>query len=440
MYLVLELSYHPLHQSNQRPIWMRKLLTFLPLIATLLLGCNTDSIPLVYKVDVQQGNVVTQEMLSRLEPGMSKRKVSYVMGTPLLVDVFNTEEWIYLYSFQKGRDNRIQRRISLFFEEEQLARISGDIRAASGNTELAEKRRTGTVEVTLGENDEDGGFLRKLIDRFRWGKKKKSEEVTTTPEPPPETETTAAVEKAPAKQDTLAKIAQDAAKEKAMEIELEKEREKKADLMGEVTGKSTPGSEDPKSDAAKEPQQEEESSPSPPVESAPAPTEPGQAPMQETEAADASDGEKKEGLMGRVMRKFSFGSDSVKPEQAKAEEEPQPAEPTSDLGTPQEESDLSHVRQQPQGEEEEGPLDETFMRRIMRKFTLNSDKEKTVAEEENQLGEDPPLDPLYADPAPQPSAEATDAASEENKAGIYQRMKQKIFGKEEKEPPPEKVD
>ncbi|RKZ36171.1 MAG: outer membrane protein assembly factor BamE, partial [Gammaproteobacteria bacterium] len=93
---------------------MRKLLIIHFALASLLLAaCAQQTIPGVYRIDIQQGNVVTQDMLDRLETGMEKRKVRYLLGTPLIIDTFNSGRWDYLYSFQPGGGKRVQRRISL---------------------------------------------------------------------------------------------------------------------------------------------------------------------------------------------------------------------------------------------------------------------------------------------------------------------------------------
>ncbi|RKZ42121.1 MAG: outer membrane protein assembly factor BamE [Gammaproteobacteria bacterium] len=90
---------------------------------TLLSGCA------IYKVDVQQGNQITQEMLDQLALKMPAKKVRFIMGTPLLTDVFHQERWDYLYSFQPGSQKRKQRRISLFFDKNQhLTKVTGDIK------------------------------------------------------------------------------------------------------------------------------------------------------------------------------------------------------------------------------------------------------------------------------------------------------------------------
>ena len=59
------------------------------LAGTLLTGCNYSWIPFTYRQDIHQGNVVTQEMVDQLRPGMSQRQVAFVMGSPLLTDPFH---------------------------------------------------------------------------------------------------------------------------------------------------------------------------------------------------------------------------------------------------------------------------------------------------------------------------------------------------------------
>ena len=98
--------------------------TFVGLLA--LAGC---SFPGVYKIDIQQGNVVTQDMIDQLRPGMTRRQVRFIMGNPLLTDTFHPDRWDYLYSLQPGGGERQQERISLIFNgSDQLASLSGDFK------------------------------------------------------------------------------------------------------------------------------------------------------------------------------------------------------------------------------------------------------------------------------------------------------------------------
>ena len=94
------------------------------LVGLFLAGCT------VHKIDIQQGNVVTQEMLDQLELNMPARKVRFIMGTPLLRDVFHIQRWDYVYSFQDGKTGkRKQRNITLFFDKNnRLQKIKGDVK------------------------------------------------------------------------------------------------------------------------------------------------------------------------------------------------------------------------------------------------------------------------------------------------------------------------
>lgn len=93
-----------------------------------LAGCSVPRLqfPGVYKIDIQQGNIITQEMVDQLRPGMTKRQVIFVMGTPLVRDPFNQDRWDYVYSYQPGGGVRGQERITMFFEDDLLTSFSGD--------------------------------------------------------------------------------------------------------------------------------------------------------------------------------------------------------------------------------------------------------------------------------------------------------------------------
>jgi len=95
----------------------------------------------LYKVDVQQGNVLTQAMLDQLEIGMPKSKIKFLLGTPLVIDVFHQNRWDYIYSMQSGNEQREQRRISLFFEDEKLAQITGNVVIGTRKSDKSEPIR-----------------------------------------------------------------------------------------------------------------------------------------------------------------------------------------------------------------------------------------------------------------------------------------------------------
>lgn len=98
--------------------------------ALLLSACSLAKYAEPYRIDIRQGNYVTQDMMSQLKPGMSKDQVRFVLGTPLLTDIFHGERWDYIYRFQAGRGDLQQRRFAVFFEDGKLARVAGDVVAA----------------------------------------------------------------------------------------------------------------------------------------------------------------------------------------------------------------------------------------------------------------------------------------------------------------------
>ena len=91
-------------------------------------GLAACSFPGVYKLDVQQGNIVTQDMVNQLKPGMTKRQVRYIMGTPLLVDSFHENRWDYFYSLRNHDDEYSQERLTLLFANDQLVNLQGNFR------------------------------------------------------------------------------------------------------------------------------------------------------------------------------------------------------------------------------------------------------------------------------------------------------------------------
>src|SRR5205823_15070313 len=103
-----------------RGFTMRFIAVFLLVLAA---GC-------VHKIDIQQGNYVTQDLADRLKTGMTKAEVKQLLGTPLLADAFHANRWDYYFSNVKGgkADNRT--RLSVFFENDKVASFTGEARPA----------------------------------------------------------------------------------------------------------------------------------------------------------------------------------------------------------------------------------------------------------------------------------------------------------------------
>lgn len=100
------------------------------LISVLLLGlfagCSSTKIG-PHRIDVQQGNALNQDNIARLKPGLTRSQVRFLLGTPLVVDPFRTDRWDYVYLFYKAGKLTEQKRITLFFEGDTLARMEGDV-------------------------------------------------------------------------------------------------------------------------------------------------------------------------------------------------------------------------------------------------------------------------------------------------------------------------
>ena len=90
-----------------------------------LAGCTP------YKMEVQQGNFISQEMVSQLKQGMTREQVRFVLGSPLVIDPFREDRWDYVYTRTPANSSKTEtRRLSVIFASDLLARLEGDIAAA----------------------------------------------------------------------------------------------------------------------------------------------------------------------------------------------------------------------------------------------------------------------------------------------------------------------
>jgi outer membrane protein assembly factor BamE len=116
----------------REPVRMVLRAVFVSVAVCLLAACSSTSIIKPYRIDVRQGNAITQDMLSQLTVGMSREQVRFVMGSPLLVDMFHADRWDYVYLFTTGYVPPERRKIALFFADGKLARVEGDVIPAGG--------------------------------------------------------------------------------------------------------------------------------------------------------------------------------------------------------------------------------------------------------------------------------------------------------------------
>ncbi len=126
---------------------MKKPLIIIALFACLwLAACSIADWRLVHRIDVQQGNVIDQKALNQLKPGMTRRQVQFVIGSPMVADVFHQDRWDYIYLMRPGTDKAEEQHVTLFFENDTLARISGTMHPEdTGGAASAREQVTLTV-------------------------------------------------------------------------------------------------------------------------------------------------------------------------------------------------------------------------------------------------------------------------------------------------------
>ena len=109
-----------------------RFLRYLPVLLPLA-ACSNVQMPDVasaitpYRIDIRQGNYITQEMVAQLKPGMTRDQVRFILGTPLVADIFHADRWDYIYRFKPGRGEVQQRRFTVFFEDQKLVLVAGDV-------------------------------------------------------------------------------------------------------------------------------------------------------------------------------------------------------------------------------------------------------------------------------------------------------------------------
>ena len=123
------------------------------------MSCSTilNNLPGVYSLEIQQGNIITQAMIDQLRPGMSKRQVIYIMGSPMLDNFFHKNRWDYLYSAHPTGGEKIQQQTSLFFENDQIVSIQGDFKPS-------------TTPVPIVSNESTVEIPKRDLDKTLWEK------------------------------------------------------------------------------------------------------------------------------------------------------------------------------------------------------------------------------------------------------------------------------
>ena len=117
----------------------------------------------VYKIDVNQGNFISQDMVDKLKEGQTKQQVRIILGTPLIASVFRENRWDYQYEFRMNGRLQTRRQFTVYFKDDSLSRWEGDEMPQS----VQELNRTAATRALPDDPfGEDGGFVGRIIDWF----------------------------------------------------------------------------------------------------------------------------------------------------------------------------------------------------------------------------------------------------------------------------------
>lgn len=120
-----------------------------------LASCGSNfGFPGVYRINVEQGNVVNAEMIEKLRPGLNKRQVRYILGTPLIEDSFHEDRWDYRYLLRNGTETIAETRLTLWFDGEELARVEGPDAPEWAVSDATEDDITNATETDVTETAE----------------------------------------------------------------------------------------------------------------------------------------------------------------------------------------------------------------------------------------------------------------------------------------------
>ena len=127
-----------------------------------------ENLPFVYRMTIQQGNILTEEMVDQLQPGLTKRQVQYLLGTPLLTDFFNTDRWDYVYTIQRGHKPMETRNLTVFFQDDALVRVEGDMKPDAQRGASGERRE---IVVSVPDYEKRKGFFGRSLETIGVGSK-----------------------------------------------------------------------------------------------------------------------------------------------------------------------------------------------------------------------------------------------------------------------------
>ena len=118
----------------------------------------------VYKIDINQGNYLSQDMVDKLKVGMTRPQVRTTLGTPLVTSAFRDDRWDYVYEYARQGKVRENRKFTVYFADDKLARWEGDEMPPS----VVELNRAASDKALKPEpSAEDKGFFGRILDCFK---------------------------------------------------------------------------------------------------------------------------------------------------------------------------------------------------------------------------------------------------------------------------------
>jgi outer membrane protein assembly factor BamE len=101
----------------------------------LLLGFFALASGCVYRMDIQQGNLLEEESINQVEVGMTRSQVQFLLGTPMITDAFRLDRWDYPYWFRQGRQRRVEQRwLVVFFDGDRVVQLEGRIEGSNARS------------------------------------------------------------------------------------------------------------------------------------------------------------------------------------------------------------------------------------------------------------------------------------------------------------------
>ncbi|MBK9020337.1 MAG: outer membrane protein assembly factor BamE [Sulfuritalea sp.] len=126
---------------------MKRIFLLLPFLAACSSTPQITNVLSPYRIDVRQGNLVTQEMVAQLKPGLTREQVRFILGSPPLADMFHVDRWDYVYRLRPGQGEVQQRILTVFFQNNKLTRVTGDVVADDGAQAAAPKPAAQVIDI-----------------------------------------------------------------------------------------------------------------------------------------------------------------------------------------------------------------------------------------------------------------------------------------------------